>query len=187
MVLNQYQLKDDVLDDYLDEGYRKVFGRAKWPFALRQSSVVPVLGIIELPEDASSVKAVFVGDQQGREVQIDRMFEMLMFRPETDIQYWAFSAPNEIMLYPIRRTGSAARVVYYALPAFTTEIPWASEFHSVLADWVMFRAWEAEENPERSQASRAQFESTMSEMFGYYQLSSVAEPTGVVSVQGGKG
>ncbi len=189
-VIESTDVTDEILDQYLDEGYLKVVGREQWIFAEAGEHVTADgTYVFEMSTPATSIMDLFTGGQQLRQLSFDRIKTMFEMTPDAGtVSYYAFRQPNHIYVYPILPSGRILDVRFFKALTFpatdTAEPEWEESFHHLLADWCLRRVWEREEDAQLADSYHARFEAGMGEMRAFYGMTTVNEPP-AVSTQGG--
>jgi len=192
-VVNTYQVSDALINSFLDEGYFTLLTRRDWPFAIGEEVVTAVPGQSTYDLDPSATKVMNVLDQEDdtylRSTTAERIEVMLNSTVATTTPLVFYFNPGSdattpvapfLKLFPIPADTRTWQVVYRTLPIFGAgdddTPPFNAAFHSCLVDWATYRIWEKEEDLDRSDASRARYETRVNELIEFYNVTTEDRP-----------
>jgi hypothetical protein len=178
--LTTFQIDDTTIGTYLDEGYDEVVARREWPwsFVLTPETVEMVSGQGEYALDAKvkringvvdvvqrrDLESVGIADWVRRQERIEGTSRPMI---------WTFSKQT-LFVHPLPATTDDLDVYYYEHPAWIgigdgdDVPPFDPAFHTMLVDWILHRAWEQEEDFQKSDDYRGRFEARMGRMINFY-------------------
>ncbi len=183
-----------LLDSYLDEGFGKVAGRAKWPFLVEELHLtLPSFSdSLTLPYPVLDVMSVITDVRKLRELSFPRFRTVEATQMDPGVtRYFAFRTPDRLYFNPAPDYNMAFRAMVHRSLTFPEAeqkdgIPWDEAFHTLIADWALYRVWQEEEDLESAAFYFQAFEDGIGKMVDFYGMSSVSAPPPVTASRGGK-
>jgi len=189
-VVNTHQVSDALIDQYLTEGYQNLLTRRNWPWAVGSQALVAAADVAVYDLDAAVKKIVAVLDVDDDSYLRSETLERILVKTNTTIatttpvQYYFDSGASGVAptlrLFPVPATTRNYAIEYRTAPVFgadDTDIPPFDDlFHLCLGDWATYRIWEVEEDLDRSDASRARYETRVMDMIEWYNTQNEDRP-----------
>ena len=184
-VVESHEISDALIDTYLTEGYQTLLTRRNWPWAVGTEDIqtVAAKAAYNLKSDAKKIVAVLdlEDDTYLRSTTLERVVvkSNLTIATTTPLEFYFNSEVGNdpakfpsLTLFPIPADVRDYTVWYRTAPLFGPEEddvpPFDDLFHLALGDWASYRIWEVEEDLDRSDASRARYETRVMEMIEWY-------------------
>jgi len=185
-IVNDTEVPDALVDQYLNEGFSRVINRRVWPFAKGSEDLTSVAGQKVYPFVGSPRSIISVLDVTNRFYLRSMPFERFVvadnsYLSSTTTPTDFYFDEAELSLFPVPAVdGDLYTVWYRTAPTFaageTEEPPWSEGYHTIIADWATSRVWEHEEDMDRADLYRARFESTMMELDRFYNIRTEDRP-----------
>lgn len=167
---------DDKIDAVINQGLRRLSTRFDWPWLAASTTLSVTTGTTSytLPTDLRKTASLTRTDKRQRLVEVS---------PWEILGKWGGDLPTgtPTSYFVHGRTMHLDRVpseditytwLYYTTPTMldndTDEPEFASEFHLMLADFAIAKAWQREEDFEKAQDAMDSFNSAIEEMAAFY-------------------
>jgi hypothetical protein len=180
-------LADVKLDALINEALRNIATRFRWPYlaAVTSLNLVAEQQAYTMPTDLQQIETITV---TGARVRLEEVSPALAWQtfgddfPTATEPYAFFIWGGEINLIPIPDTSEGSVIVhYYRAPvvlANDTESPeFASQFHMIVADYVLKAVWEREEDFVKAESHMAAFRQGIEQMARFYLNRAGDNPT----------
>jgi len=175
--IDESDVTDPEMDEFLNEGYDRVVMHTDWPWlkAAGTEDIVMVSGQTQYPTTTPEAITTIVNKEQRYQLrsisknQLDRYLGSTITTTQPTSYYWL---DGLLSIFPSPSSTDTLEVHYVSVPLFgpldTDEPVFNSLFHRIIVDWSLHRLWEMEEDFDKSTEYRARFEEGMARMTIWY-------------------
>jgi hypothetical protein len=175
----------------INEGINVLSNRFMWPWLTdsAQLSLVadqPNYALTTIDADLNRIEAIIVNGESRRLGEVSAPSAWTQYggqMPESPLptHFFLWGGDIHFIPSPTENANNALTVYFYKKPTLLSgdaDVPeWDDRFHAVLAYWACARIWEREEDMEKAQYWRAQFDGEVDRMASYYLNRATDAPT----------
>jgi len=175
-LLDSSDVADTILDTYLDRAVSVVGSRLAWPFLDGESTFETVIGTrnYSMPATAVKIESIVRSGSKVRLREVTSTQARQRFGddpPTTDARSF-FLWDDDIHLVEIPPSVETYKVYFRTNPTLMAadgESPeWDSQHHLFLADFLIARMWEREEDPRAAETADRRFDQGVADMAQFY-------------------
>lgn len=169
---------DGKINNVINQGLRLLTAKFDWPFMLSSATITAVSGTqtYALPSDHAKTHVIFRDGYRRRLREYTASDAWNLYggdMPESSEADSYFIHKDDIYLVPVpTSSGETYTHHYWTTPSImandTDSPPWAEQFHLVLADYAISKAWEREEDFTKAGEANLAWERGLEEMARYY-------------------
>lgn len=177
-LLSTSDISDAKMIKWVNEANDKVCSAFDWPFLKDSDDTIQTgsgTGIADMPADFARLRTVLLKDKTTKlaEISDNEAWERWGddYPDGTPSVFW-FTDEDTIQIAPIESGQTDLTVHYWKTPTALTAVGntpvFDDRFHLVLADWVLYRVYEREEDYQKAQRHEVAFNRGINDMARHY-------------------
>lgn len=174
-LLSTDDLSDSDMEDFVQEGNRRLAGMFDWPWNTSVSTTADITGgssQVTLPSDLARMRVVLIDGEKEKLAEIsaeeawERWGDDL---PTGTPRVWWFLGDEFLHVAPVPASNTDLKIHYWADPSDITSVPdFAAQFHGILVEYALWRIWQREEDYTKAGRHEAAFNQFLNDMVRFY-------------------
>lgn len=173
-LLSTDDISDSDIEDFIQEGYRRIAGMFDWPWLEASTTSSDITGGSEdvtLPADFARLRAVLIEGEKDKlaEIAAEEAWERWGddLPTGTPRVYWYLG--EDLQVAPVPSSATGLKIHYWANPADISTTPlFGVQFHGILLEYALHRVWQREEDYVKARRHEEAFNQVLNDMVRFY-------------------